>query len=64
VYRHAEFFAVRLDSVFEARVPPERARFLFVVACYHLVAYASAVVGSVGLCVWVAWKRTALAPPA
>lgn len=62
--RHAEFFAIRLDPLFESHVPPDRARSLFAVACYHFAAYASAVVGSIGLCAWVVWKRTALSRPA
>lgn len=55
-YRHAEFFAIRLDPFFDS-VPPDRQRWLFVVACYHLAAYATAAVGSVVLCVWVGRER-------
>lgn len=56
-YRHAEFFAIRLDPRFEAQVPADRARMLFVVANYHLAGYIAAGVGSVGLCVWIARQR-------
>jgi hypothetical protein len=56
-YRHAEMFSIRLDSFVDRLVPVERHRGLFVVACYHLAAYAAAVVGSVVMCVWIGVER-------
>jgi hypothetical protein len=57
VYRHAELFSIRLDPTLDDRVPLQRHRELFTVACYHLAAYASAIIGSVGLCVWIVHER-------
>ena len=64
-YRHADMFAIRLDPLLDSRVPVDRHHNLFTIACYHLAAYVSAVVGSVILCVWVARERSrrALADP-
>jgi hypothetical protein len=57
VARHADMFDVRLDPFLATIVPPERHHGLLVVACYHLAAYASAIVGSVAMCVWVGTER-------
>lgn len=57
VARHAEMFDVRLDPFLATIVPPERHHALLTVACYHLAAYISAVVGSVVMCVWVGVER-------
>jgi hypothetical protein len=59
---HAEKFGVTFQPGLDAVVPPERQRAAFVVACYHLAAYASAVAGSVVLCVWVAVERKRRTP--
>jgi hypothetical protein len=56
-HRHAEMFAIRLDSFADRLVPVERHRSLFVVACYHLAAYASAIIGSIVMCVWIGAER-------
>lgn len=50
-------FGVRLDPALDPHVPPDRRRGLVIVACYHVTAYAAAVVGSVALCVWVGCER-------
>jgi hypothetical protein len=55
VARHIDLFGVRFDSL--PGIPPENQRGAFVVACYHLAAYAGWVAGSVGLCVWVGVSR-------
>lgn len=57
VWRHLDLFGVRFEEGFLAGVPAERHRAAFVVACYHLAAYAASVAGSVGLCVWVGVSR-------
>ena len=54
---HADLLGVALGPGMAAAVPPGRHRALFVVACLHFAAYASAAVGSVGLCVWVGVSR-------
>lgn len=61
VWMYADAFEIRLHPLFDAKLPPERHRGLFTVSCYHLVAYASAIVGSVLLCGWIAWQRRSLA---
>lgn len=54
---HADKLGLRLDPFVDAVVPPHRHRELFAVACYHLTAYATAIAGSVVLCVWIARER-------
>lgn len=56
VWRHAEMMGVLLPGL-DGVVPPERQRAAFVVACYHLVAYASATLGGVVLCAWLRAER-------
>ncbi len=56
VWRHAEMMGVSLEPGMASVVPPERHRGLLVVACYHLVAYASATISGVVLCAWV-WSE-------
>ena len=55
VARHLDLFGLRVDTI--PGVPPERQPAAFVVACYHLTAYAGWVAGSVALCVWVGVNR-------
>ncbi len=57
VWRHTEMFGVYLDPGTAELVPAKRHRELLTVACYHFVAYASAVIGGVVLCAWVWVKR-------
>ena len=57
VDRHADMLDVSISPGAAADIPLERQRGLLVVSCYHFVAYASAVIASVGLCVWVTWER-------
>ncbi len=57
VDRHAEMMEVSIAPGLAADIPPERQRQLLVVSCYHFVAYTSAVLASVGLCVWVVRER-------
>ncbi len=57
VWRHAEMMGVMLDPGTAEFVPLKRHKALLTVACYHLVAYASAAIGGVVLCVWVAVER-------
>ena len=57
VWRHSEALGVMLDPGMAEAVPPKRHTALLTVACYHFVAYASAVVGGVVLCVWVGSER-------
>lgn len=57
VWRHLDLFGVRFESDVAAAVPAGRQRAAFVVACYHLAAYAASAAGSVGLCVWVGVRR-------
>ena len=57
VWRHAQMMGVTLDPGMADAVPVRRHVALLTVACYHLVAYASAIVGGVVLCVWVAAER-------
>jgi len=55
---HAATFEIHLDPLFAKRIPVERHRSLFTVACYHAAAYASAILGSVILFVWIGRERT------
>jgi hypothetical protein len=57
VGRHAELLGVSLEPPLAALGSPERQRLLLVVACYHFAAYATGVVGSVILFVWVVNQR-------
>ncbi len=58
---YADQLGVEIDPWKAGPVPKERQRALLVVCCYHLAAYASAVVASVACCVWVARaRRTAM----
>lgn len=59
VWHHADLFGLALESEFARVVPAERHRECFTVACYHLVAYASATAGGVVLCFWVRRERRA-----
>lgn len=61
-HRHAEMFNIRLDPALDAVIPLDRQRAAFVVSCYHLAAYASAILGSVVMCVWIVVKRNTLTP--
>lgn len=54
----AHMFDVRLDPFLAKLVPVERHRGLLTVATYHKVSYATAIVGSVVLCVWIGRERT------
>ena len=57
VWHHAEMLGVTLEPGMASVVPPERHRGLLVVACYHLVAYATATIGGVVVCGWVQAER-------
>lgn len=57
VWRHVELLGLRLDPLFVNLLPSERHRALFVVACYHFVAYVTALLGGVALCVWIWMER-------
>lgn len=57
VWDHARAFDVSVGPYPASVVPPERQRGLLVVACYHLSAYATGIVGSVVLCVWITAER-------
>jgi hypothetical protein len=57
VWGHAEVFEIALNPGMAKMLPPERHRALFVVACYHFAAYTTAIVGGVGVCVWVGIAR-------
>ncbi|MCU0705434.1 MAG: hypothetical protein MUF18_15790 [Fimbriiglobus sp.] len=59
---YAEQLRVQVHPVAAWPVPEERSRWLLVVCCYHLTAYAAAVVGSVACCVWVGFRRSSLSP--
>ncbi|MBY0457148.1 MAG: hypothetical protein K2V38_07415 [Gemmataceae bacterium] len=63
VWRHGELFGLILDSGTAQVVPTKRHQELMTVACYHLVAYASSVVGGVALCAWVWAERRRRTPP-
>jgi len=56
VWRHANMLSVSLEGMDEL-IPPERHRAALVVASYHLVAYASATIGGVVVCVWLRAER-------
>ncbi|OWK46547.1 hypothetical protein [Fimbriiglobus ruber] len=57
VYISAEQFDIRVDPFLDRYIPVERQRGAFVVACYHLVAYVTAIIGSVVMCVWIGFER-------
>jgi hypothetical protein len=57
VWRHAEFLDISLNPGMAQLVPAERHHGLFVVACYYLVAYVSATIGGVVLCLWIWIER-------
>ena len=64
VWRHAEIFGITtIGNGYHVFIPPERQQAAFVVACYHFVAYATGIVGSVALCVWITRRRRAAASP-
>ena len=56
-YRHAAMFNIRLDPVVLEDMPIERHHYLFTVACYHLAAYVTAVIGTVIMCVAIGRSR-------
>ena len=60
-HRHAEFFQMEPSPTIAGMVPQERRHWLFVVACYHFAAYATAILGSVVVCVWIGSTRRRLA---
>ncbi len=47
----------RLGAEADGLIPPSRQLAALTVACYHMTAYASAVAGSVLLCVWIGRER-------
>ncbi len=55
---HAAAFEIHLDPLFAKRIPVERHRAAFTVACYHAAAYSFAILGSVALLVWIGRERT------
>ena len=57
VARHAELLGVTVGPDVAGLLPPERHRPLLVVACTHFAAYATAIVGGVLVCVWLAAER-------
>jgi hypothetical protein len=57
-YATAMLFNVRLDPFLGTIVPEVRHRGLLVVATYHRVAYLSASIGSVVLCIWIGRERS------
>lgn len=57
VWVHTGMFGVRVCPELNGIVSPERHRAALTVACYHFAAYATAIVGSVALCVWVSLER-------
>lgn len=60
----AGLFNVRLDPILDRLVPVDRHRGLLVVATYHRVAYLSAIVGSIFLCIWIGCERSRRVRPA
>lgn len=56
VWRHAEMLAVSLEGM-DGLIAPERQRAALVVASYHFVAYATATLGGIVVCVWLAAER-------
>lgn len=57
-YRHVTMFNIRLDPGLDEHIPIERHHAAFTIACYHLAAYASAITGSVVMCVWIGNVRS------
>jgi hypothetical protein len=57
VWYYTEVLGVSLDAGMTGLVPPARHRGLLTVACYHLVAYATAAAGGVVVCAWVWAER-------
>jgi hypothetical protein len=62
-HRHLELFQVQFPPSVEASIPPERCRATFVVGCYHFASYATAVLGSVVLCMFIGSARGRMAKP-
>jgi len=58
VQTYLQGFAVTVNAESAEAIPLERRRNVVTVACYHVAAYASAILGSVVLCLWIARKRS------
>jgi hypothetical protein len=56
VWLNSENLRVSVDPEVGRMLPRQRHVSLLVVACYHLVAYASSFAGSLVLCVWI-WRE-------
>lgn len=56
-YQHVESFRPTFDPGMMQGVAPENERYVFIVAIYHLVAYAVAILGSIGFCLVLAIYR-------
>ena len=56
VWINAENLGLSVDPSMGKMLPPQRHISLLVVACYHMVAYAVSIAGSVVLCVWI-WRE-------
>jgi hypothetical protein len=57
--RHVQLLGVTIDEQAMLGVPIDNQRNAFIVANYHMVAYATAIVGSVILCLGLARQRNA-----
>ncbi len=57
VSMNADLFSIRVDAISLDAIPVQRRVKAFIVATYHLVAYASSVIGSVVAIVCIANKR-------
>ena len=57
VWFNASGLKVQLDPELGPPIPPERQIAALTVACYHMMAYGSAVPVSVCLCIWIRRER-------
>jgi len=57
VWWNADGLRVQLDTESGPPIPPERHVAALTVACYHMAAYASAMIASIALCIWISRER-------
>jgi hypothetical protein len=50
-------FDISIHENIKSQLAEPHPRAIFVVGCIHMGAYISAIVGSIGVCLWAAWLR-------
>jgi hypothetical protein len=62
VFLNLRLAHLRLVGPFALSIPSARHEGFFIVACMHIVTYATAILGSLGLCVWAVRRRRSALP--